>query len=148
MLRPFQRPDRTPQVGALCLRARKGGAQVLLITSRDTGRWIIPKGWPMDGLSDARAAQQEAWEEAGVREGRVSAAPVGSFPYDKRKSDNRVIPVDVAVYRIEVDAMADDFPEANERTRRWVSPTQAAEMVDEPELAALLRGLEGQGPNA
>ena len=61
---------RAGQVAALCWRLRKGRAEVLLVTSRDTGRWVLPKGWPITGLSPQAAAAREAWEEAGVAEGR------------------------------------------------------------------------------
>ncbi|MEN9850080.1 MAG: hypothetical protein RL128_243, partial [Pseudomonadota bacterium] len=54
------------QYGALCWRMHRGKVEVLLITSRDTGRWVIPKGWPIDGLAPAQTAAREAWEEAGV----------------------------------------------------------------------------------
>ncbi len=55
-----------------------------MITSRDTGRWILPKGWPIDGLDEAGSALQEAWEEAGVKDGRIANAPIGTFDYQKR----------------------------------------------------------------
>ena len=72
------------QVGAVCLRNRKGRREVLMISSLDTGRWIIPKGWPMRGRSLAGAALREAWEEAGIR-GHVRHEPLGSFTYDKQR---------------------------------------------------------------
>ncbi|TMV51704.1 NUDIX hydrolase, partial [Thioclava sp. BHET1] len=72
-----QRPKRL-QVAALCFRGGGAATEVLLITSRDTGRWVVPKGWPMRGLDAAGAARQEAWEEAGVM-GRIAAEPVGRF---------------------------------------------------------------------
>ena len=64
---PQKAADSTAQIGAICWRMHRAKVEVLLITSRDTGRWVIPKGWPMQGLSDAEAASIEAWEEAGVR---------------------------------------------------------------------------------
>ena len=78
----FLRPRRV-QFAALCTRVHDGQDQVLLITSRDTKRWIIPKGWPIDGLSGTETALQEAWEEAGVRADAVYDEPVGQFTYDK-----------------------------------------------------------------
>ncbi|WP_299358110.1 NUDIX hydrolase [uncultured Paracoccus sp.] len=124
------------QVGALCEDPRTG--RVLLITSRDTGRWIIPKGWPMPGRSLAEAAMQEAWEEAGV-EGRVGAAELGRYRYDKVQDRGFAVPVEVRVFPVEVRALADQFPERSERTRRWFEPAEAAGLVDETGLARLIR---------
>ncbi|WP_282027762.1 NUDIX hydrolase [Ruegeria faecimaris] len=133
----FLRPHRV-QFGALCTRETQDGLQVLLITSRDTGRWIIPKGWPIDGLDGAEAARQEAWEEAGVRAQSLSKDPVGQYTYDKILKDGASQTVVTNVYRIEVQELADIYPEAEERTREWVSPVIAAGRVQEPELRALL----------
>lgn len=125
------------QVAALCMDPDTG--QVLMITSRGTGRWIIPKGWPMPGRSLAEAALQEAWEEAGVR-----AAPgreIGTYRYDKMQSGGFAIPVLVHTFLTLVDSLSDEFPEQGRRTRCWVDPAEAATMVAEPDLAALLRTL-------
>ncbi|UUV06897.1 NUDIX hydrolase [Ruegeria sp. YS9] len=136
----FLRPRRV-QFAALCTRVHDGQDQVLLITSRDTKRWIIPKGWPIDGLSGAETALQEAWEEAGVRADAVHDEPIGQFTYDKILKDGSAQPVLTNVYRISVRALADDFPEADQRERSWFSPAEAATLVQEPELQALLRKL-------
>lgn len=133
----FLRPRRV-QFAALCTRATPNGPEVLLITSRDTGRWIIPKGWPIDGKDGAETALQEAWEEAGVRGPSPAKEPVGHFTYDKIMKDGSAQPVLTSVYRIEVQELADDFPEAGKRKRVWVSPAIAAERVNEPELSDLL----------
>ncbi len=134
----FLRPHRV-QFAALCTRETDGGPQVLLITSRDTGRWVIPKGWPVDGLDGAETAKQEAWEEAGVRPHHLCKAPVGHFTYDKILKDGSAQQVLTSVYRIEVQNLADVYPEADMRKREWVSPLTAAERVHEPELRDLLR---------
>ncbi|MCA0907467.1 NUDIX hydrolase [Ruegeria marisrubri] len=136
----FLRPRRV-QFAALCTRVQDGQDQVLLITSRDTKRWIIPKGWPIDGLSGAETALQEAWEEAGVRADAVHDEPIGQFTYDKILKDGSAQPVLTNVYRISVRALADDFREADQRERSWFSPAEAATLVQEPELQALLRRL-------
>lgn len=125
------------QVAALCLDAATG--RVLLITSRGTGRWIIPRGWPMPGRSLAEAALEEAWEEAGVR--ARPGTEIGQYHYDKMQDRGFGIPVVVHVFLTVVDALADDFPEQGSRERHWVDPARAATMVAEPELAAILRGL-------
>ena len=126
------------QVGAVCVRPSDG--RILLITSRGTGRWIIPKGWPMTGRSAAAAAMQEAWEEAGVR-GSVSARPLGRYRYNKRHDGMLSVPIDVQVHRVQVDRLEDDFPEAAERERSWFSPREAAGHVSEEELRDILLGL-------
>ena len=81
----LQRPKRL-QVAALCYRGEGDKTEVLIVSSRGTGRWIIPKGWPIRGLTSAQAALQEAWEEAGVRKGRTTGEVIGSYTYKKRKS--------------------------------------------------------------
>ena len=129
------------QIGAMPVRrAGDGGLEVLLVTSRETRRWIIPKGWPIDHLSDAEAAAVEAWEEAGVQ-GNASDQPLGSFGYDKRRPKD-IVPVVVDVYLLDVTTIADDWPEAAERRREWYRPREAAALVQEPELQALIAALE------
>ncbi|MGJ8546638.1 MAG: NUDIX hydrolase [Sulfitobacter sp.] len=141
MLMPIlQRPKRF-QVAALCTRKNKGLTQVLLITSRDTGRWIVPKGWPIDGLDAAQAALQEAWEEAGVSQADIISEPVGIYTYDKGLVDDMTVPVVAQVYLAEVRDLSEDYPEASERKRKWFSPAEAATLVDEPELKAILLDL-------
>ncbi|WP_298853395.1 NUDIX hydrolase [uncultured Ruegeria sp.] len=136
----FLRPRRV-QFAALCTRIQEDHEEVLLITSRDTGRWIIPKGWPIDGLNGAETALQEAWEEAGVRADAVHNDPFGRFTYDKILKDGSAQPVLTNVYRISVRALAEEYPEADQRERNWFSPADAATRVREPELQALLRQL-------
>jgi 8-oxo-dGTP pyrophosphatase MutT (NUDIX family) len=125
------------QYAALCWRAAEPGLQVLLITSRDTRRWIIPKGWPMPGLSPEATAEQEAWEEAGVK-GEVNSFCLGRYGYQKQLAD-RSVPCAVVVYGLKVDRLADSFPEVNERRRKWFSIPEATLLVDEPDLARIIR---------
>lgn len=125
------------QCGALCWRMHRGRAEVLLITSRDTGRWVIPKGWPMEGLCAAEAARQEAWEEAGV-EGRIALEPIGLFSYDKQRLPKDPLPCVVSVFALRVTGLAEKYPERRERRRKWFSATKAANKVIEPELRSLL----------
>ncbi|MGR3795556.1 NUDIX hydrolase [Vannielia litorea] len=136
----LQRPRRL-QVGALCYRKSGGEKQVLLVTSRGTGRWIIPKGWPMRGKDAAGAALQEAWEEAGVRSQKRPKAAIGSYTYEKTRDEGWGVPVETLVFPVKVEELAEEFPEASERRRKWVSPKDAANMVQEPELQEILRGL-------
>jgi len=128
------------QLGALCWRLHRGKVEVLLITSRDTGRWVIPKGWPMDGLDAAGAAAREAWEEAGVT-GETMPEAVGLYGYDKMQKDQPCLPCVVAVYPLRVEKLAAKFPERKERRRKWFAAEKAAKKVAEPELRALLQRL-------
>lgn len=118
-------------------RTGNASAEVLLITSRETRRWVIPKGWPIKGLKPHQTAAREAWEEAGV-EGRVSTRKLGVFDYGKRLSGGQIQPVRVKVYPLEVVREFEDWPEVQQRERRWLSAQEAARLVDEPGLAKLL----------
>ena len=118
-------------------RGTEGGIEILLITSRGTGRWVIPKGWPMKGKSRRTAAAREAWEEAGLR-GRVGRRPIGVYRYGKCRDDGRVIDVRVEVFPLEVVHEDEDWPEKLQRERRWTDPAGAALAVDEPELRELI----------
>ena len=125
----------------------EGGLRVLLVTSRETRRWVIPRGNPMRGRKPHRAAAIEAFEEAGVV-GRIRSKAVGSFIYDKIKPKGAQ-PCSVKVFPLKVRKIRDDWPEARERERRWFSPEDAADLVREPELAALLRSFSPKaGPKA
>ena len=126
------------QFGALCYRLRKGKLEVMLITSRRTRSWIVPKGWPMDGVSPALSAAREAYEEAGV-EGRVYETSIGMYSYTKTLSADKTMPCAVMVYPIKVKTIHDSYPEKKQRTRRWFKLADAAKQVREPELAHLLR---------
>lgn len=128
------------QVGAICLRSRKGRREVLMISSLDTGRWIIPKGWPMKGRSLAGAAAREAWEEAGVK-GVVSSEPIGSYAYLKQQSGGMALRCEVRVYSVETDSLSEHYPEAGKRDRQWMHPEEAAACVTEEGLQAILRAL-------
>lgn len=130
------------QIAALCYRLVKGKPQILLITSRSRQRWIIPKGWPMPGITAAEAALVEAWEEAGVR-GRIQDICIGLYGYIKVDERNgQSLPCVVNVFPLEVKALAKDFPERKQRQRRWFSPKQAAKRVAEPELQQILRNFD------
>ena len=128
------------QVAALCWRLHKGRIQVLLVTSRDTGRWVLPKGWPMSGKPAQTAAAREAWQEAGV-EGLVQAQPIGRYCYDKMRPNAVPLPCCVDVFALRVQRLKAAFPEHKQRHRKWFSAAEAASLVAEPDLAALLSGL-------
>jgi 8-oxo-dGTP pyrophosphatase MutT (NUDIX family) len=125
------------QYGALCWRLVAGTVEVLLITSRDTGRWVIPKGWPMPGLSPEAAAAQEAWEEAGVQ-GQINPLCIGRYGYQKCLSAEASVPCAVAVYGLRVEDLAKTFPEVKERRRQWFPLAEAATLVAEPDLSVII----------
>lgn len=129
------------QVGALCFRHKGGKLEVLMITSRDTRRWIIPKGWPLAGKKLHEAAEIEAWEEAGVRAAKVSPHELGRYVYHKRHAQGVEEPCCTLVYPVEVKRLSKVYPERKERRRRWMRPKKAARLVDEPELRDILRAL-------
>lgn len=132
--------DWKKQVGALPIkRDSKGAVRVLLVTSRETKRFVIPKGWPWPGVKDYKAAAEEAREEAGIK-GKIGKKPIGTYTYDKRRPTGTV-PVRVKVFLLEVEKELDDWPEAKQRERTWFTMTKAAEAVAEPELAELIRAL-------
>jgi 8-oxo-dGTP pyrophosphatase MutT (NUDIX family) len=127
------------QVGALCWR-RKGKAgvlQILLVTSRETKRWVIPKGWPMENLTDWNAARREAFEEAGAS-GHMSKALLGFYHYEKRKKRGSLVPTRVDVYGFHVEELHRSWPERHERIREWFAPEEAAMRVNEVELKTLI----------
>lgn len=121
------------QHGALPWRYVDGTIEVMLVTSRDTGRWIIPKGWPHDGMSSARSAAQEAFEEAGIT-GAITKKTIGRFHYLKFIGDSDAIDCIVHVHALEVEEELSTWPEKSQRTRRWFLRPEAADLVDEPEL--------------
>lgn len=126
------------QVGALVYRLHKGAVEFLLITSRGTGRWIIPKGWPIPGRTLSQAALQEAYEEAGVR-GIAETISIGSYQYTKTdmpNGENGNFTVDV--FAVLYSHQEKKWPERGQRIFEWVSPNEAANRVVEPQLKKLL----------
>ena len=128
------------QLAALCWRKGENGREVLLVTSSN-GRWILPKGWPIEGKSPSEAALTEAWEEGGVVRGKASRKPLGAYMAIKRTPQGDDLPCLLKVYGIKVREEAQDYPEAHRRDRIWVSPEKAAWMVDEEGLRDILRSL-------
>ena len=118
----------------------KGKLRVLMVTSRDTGRWVMPKGWMMDGKKPWTAASIEALEEAGAV-GRISKHAIGHYRYRKRLDGGEELPCRVTVYPMIVERLKSRWKERHERNRRWFSPKKAARLVDEPDLTELLLGL-------
>ena len=134
-------PEIGEQIAALPMRwDEDGNLKILMVTSRGTGRWIMPKGWEMDGKKPWTAAEIEALEEAGVK-GYISHECIGTYRYPKVMSDGKIIPCVVRVYPMIVEKLKRDWKERKQRTRRWFSPKSAARKVDEQELADLLMTL-------
>jgi 8-oxo-dGTP pyrophosphatase MutT (NUDIX family) len=127
------------QFAALCWRVRRGKVQVLLITSRRRKRWIVPKGWPMDGKTPAQCAAVEAWEEAGVV-GAASDTCIGVYSYARTRDEEEAFPCLAMLYPIKVKSLKKKFPEVKDRRRKWVSRKKAAKMVPHKELAKLIIG--------
>lgn len=129
------------QVAALPWRRGPDGVEVLLVTSRETRRWVTPKGGRMTGKTDAESAAQEALEEAGV-EGVVDDQPLGAFRYLKvlkRRAPRWCV---VTLYGLEVTAVHPEWEEQAERVRVWLPRDEAARRVDEPDLQALIAAFE------
>ena len=111
---------------------------ILLLTTRQSKRWIIPKGWPIKGLRPAKSAAREAFEEAGVR-GRVRAKSVGFFAYDKTLDENGVrVSCEVRVFPLLVKRQSETWPEIEQRMVEWVAPDKALTLIEEPELKGLV----------
>ena len=125
------------QVAALPWRDTRHGIEIMLITSRDTGRWVLPKGWPEAKEPLCEAAAREAGEEAGLR-GTISHFEAGRYFYAKALSSGEEVPCEVLVFPLRVDRIADRWKEKRSRTRKWASCTEAVRMVNEPDLSQII----------
>ena len=139
--KPSNKGDRAIRVqyGALPYRyAATNSLEVLLITTRQTRRWIIPKGWPTKGLKPPKSAAREAYEEAGIR-GTVGIKSIGVFSYEKCLDANGVtVPCEVRVFPMIVKRQLDTWPEANEREARWFESSKALSTIEESGLRQLI----------
>ncbi|KKC33126.1 NUDIX hydrolase [Devosia psychrophila] len=134
------------QVAALPWRLEEDGSRsILLVTSRTNQKWMLPKGWPMAGKSDAEAALQEAREEAGI-EGTVSDTPIGSYHFIKLLDDGTTKPSQAVIYSVRVLTQLNKWDEKDERRRKWFSLRKAAKAVFEPDLAKFLSNLASGRP--
>ena len=135
-LRAGGKTDVRTQFAALCYRYKKDELQICMVTSRGSGRWILPKGWPMHKQTPAQAAAQEAWEEAGLK-----GAPIDHClgVYSALKPlENETAPLLVMVYPVRVETVAKNWPEMEDRKRKWVSARKAAKKLTEPELRRIV----------
>jgi len=140
---PVEAPTGRLQYAALPWK-RAAGLEILLVTSRETGRWVIPKGWPQKGRKPHQAAAREALEEAGVS-GKIAKRPVGAYTYLKTVADGADMPCLVEVYPLEVERQRKRWPERHERTARWFTANEASTAVQEPDLQALIRAFAAGG---
>ncbi|WP_114392974.1 NUDIX hydrolase [Oleisolibacter albus] len=125
------------QFAALPYRLGPQGLQVLLVTSRETRRWLVPKGWAESGVPPHELAALEAFEEAGVV-GEIDPTPFGRYRYEKRLADGTLVPLEVDVYPLAVTRILEDWPEKGQRERRWMTPGQAAMTTGEAGLVEIL----------
>jgi 8-oxo-dGTP pyrophosphatase MutT (NUDIX family) len=133
------------QAGAIPFKAGPDGPLVLLMTSLETGRWVIPKGGIEPGESAWRAAEREALEEAGIK-GIIHKTPLGSYTYGKRLRSGAVRPTIVEVFLLEVRKQLKKWPERGQRRLEWVTIPAAADLVEEPGMVTLLLRLGQMQP--
>lgn len=132
------------QVAALPVLRGVDGPLVMLVTSRGTGRWVLPKGWPKKHLSGAETAALEAFEEAGLI-GDIAEDAVGIFHYLKRMNSGATVQCAVEVFPLCVVEVLEEWPERTQRRREWFTLTEAAGLVREADLTALLLRLAASG---
>jgi 8-oxo-dGTP pyrophosphatase MutT (NUDIX family) len=120
-----------------------GQCLVMLVTSRETRRWVIPKGNPEKGLKPHELAAKEAYEEAGLV-GEISRKPVGSYRYAKRLRGEKSVPCEVEVFPLEVERQLENWPEKGQRETRLFTPVEAAMLVGEGGLVTLLLRLAAE----
>ena len=134
------------QYAAICYRPATlgdGQIEILLITTRDSGRWVIPKGWPIENKQPHEVAEREAWEEAGVK-GRAKKRAFGYYTYLKTLDSGDKVPSVVQVHLVEVKTVDVRFPEKGQRSMLWLLPNDASVLVREPELQSLLRQVDAK----
>ncbi|MFY0618650.1 MAG: NUDIX hydrolase [Shimia sp.] len=141
MIRKAEKAGKHVQFAALAYRVRKNKTQVLLITSRGTRQWLIPKGWPMIGFKPHKAAAQEAWEEAGVI-GQPGKFGLGKYRYRKERGPKRGQKINVMVFPLKVSKLSSAYPEKGQRNRKWLTPKKAAKRIQNPELAEIVRSFD------
>ena len=131
-------PEPRRQAAALVFRTSgQCGLEILLVNSRGTGRAVMPKGWLIAGEQGYQAAAREAYEEAGIQ-GKIDRTPIGNYEYRKKRADqDELVPVEV--YPLKISRQRKKWPEQGCRKLRWLPPAEAANLVDEPMLAALIR---------
>ncbi|HEY7979312.1 MAG TPA: NUDIX hydrolase [Rhizomicrobium sp.] len=133
------------QYAALPYRETANGLEFLLITTRRTRRWIVPKGWPMDGRAPHAAAAREALEEAGVS-GETGDKPIGSYRYFKERKTGELVPCKVDVFALKVKMQRKNWAEKDARELRWCLLSEALTCVGEPGLRQIIRRFAASYP--
>lgn len=121
------------QAAALPFRYKNDALQIMLITSRKSRKWIIPKGLMEEGLAKYELAIKEAYEEAGIA-GRVTTQSLGIYQYEKWGGICKV-----SVFSLQVDKILDRWPEDNFRDRKWFNPEEAINIVENSELKGIIK---------
>jgi 8-oxo-dGTP pyrophosphatase MutT (NUDIX family) len=112
--------------------------EILIVTTRQSRQWIVPKGWPIKRLTPSKSAAREAFEEAGVR-GKIGARPIGNFRYKKAADENGAeADCEVKVFPLLVKRQSAAWPESAQRVAQWVDPDKAISLIREPELKSLV----------
>ncbi|MGD9543063.1 MAG: NUDIX hydrolase [Methylocystis sp.] len=130
-------PAPRTQYAALPWRINEGRVEIMLVTSRDTKRWVVPKGWPMKGRKPHIVAAIEAVEEGGLI-GKIETAKLGEFSYEKRLASGATVDCRVEVYPLRVQKQRKKWREKKQRATRWFEGAVAADLVEEPELCDLI----------
>jgi 8-oxo-dGTP pyrophosphatase MutT (NUDIX family) len=129
-------PEPRTQYAALPWRLAEG-VEILLASSRDTRRWVIPKGWPMKGRKPHATAAIEAMQEAGLL-GKIEKIKIGAYHYQKRLKNGAALTCRVDVFPLRVVRQRKNWPEKNQRVTQWFPYETAAAQVVEPELKVLI----------
>lgn len=125
------------QYAALPWRREGDALEILLITTLNTRRWIVPKGWPLDGQPPHASAAQEAMEEAGIS-GEIATTALGSFRYNKLRKNGETVSCKVAVFPMQVAHQRRRWAEKGTRETCWCSIDEALTRVTEPGLRRLI----------
>jgi 8-oxo-dGTP pyrophosphatase MutT (NUDIX family) len=137
--RDRKRRRRRVQYAALPYRVTaKSSIEILLITSRNSHRWITPKGWPKSGLPPYRTAEEEAFEEAGIV-GEIGKKDIGFYEYKKALKDGAIVNCIVRVFPLQVSEQRERWPEKNQRRALWYEPSEAVSLVQEASLRQIIR---------
>jgi 8-oxo-dGTP pyrophosphatase MutT (NUDIX family) len=133
------RPAVRVQYGALPYRFTPMAAlEILVVTTRQSRRWIVPKGWPIKRLTPSKSAAREAFEEAGVR-GKIGARAIGNFRYKKAADGNGAeVDCEVKIFPLLVKRQSASWPESEQRVAQWVEPEKAISLIREPELKSIV----------
>ena len=123
------------QSGVIPFRRNEGNIEILLITNKKKDKWGIPKGIVESTLSASESAQKEAFEEAGIY-GKVCKPSLGK--YSKKKWDGKCI---IKVFAMEVTQILVNYPESMLRKREWYAVKDAAEMIKNKKLKAMILSL-------